>query len=126
MGVFDYFKNESDKRAEDVRTGAVAPSRSERQQCYLARDAYFACLDANGIVDALEDDARAAKVCGPQGAVFKKDCAAQWVSSNPTFLTPPPFPRGIGGRSRTRAHVSGNRYHTLRNGAYKTFRRRRD
>ena len=80
MGIFDYFKSESDKRAEEVRTGAVAPSRTERQKCYVARDAYFTCLDANGIVDAVKDEKRAARACGPQSADFEKDCAVQWVS----------------------------------------------
>lgn len=80
MGLFDYFRTESDKRANDVRSGAVAPSRSERQKCYVARDAYFACLDANGIIDAVKDEKQAAKVCGAQSAEFEKDCAAQWVS----------------------------------------------
>lgn len=80
MGLLDYFRNESDRRADEVRSGAVAPSRTERQRCYVARDAYFACLDANGIVDALKDEKGAAKACGRQGADFEKDCAAQWVS----------------------------------------------
>lgn len=80
MGLFDYFRNESDRRADEVRSGAVAPSRSERQRCYIARDAYFACLDANGIIDAVKDEKRAAKACGAQSADFERDCAAQWVS----------------------------------------------
>ncbi|KAL1875946.1 hypothetical protein VTK73DRAFT_9657 [Phialemonium thermophilum] len=79
MGLTDFFKSESDKRAEEIRSGAVAPSRSERQRCYAARDAFFACLDANGIVDAIKDEKQALRACGRQSADFERDCAAQWV-----------------------------------------------
>jgi cytochrome c oxidase assembly factor 6 len=80
MGLFGLFAaSDADKRATEVRTGAVAPSRAERKQCWLARDAYFACLDANNIVDALKDDKAAAKACGAESAGFEKDCATQWV-----------------------------------------------
>ncbi|KAH6615568.1 cytochrome oxidase c subunit VIb-domain-containing protein [Chaetomium sp. MPI-SDFR-AT-0129] len=82
MGLFDYFTSSSpaDKRATEVRTGAVAPTRAERDRCWVARDAYFACLDANGIVDALKDEKAAAKACGSAGEGFERDCAAQWVT----------------------------------------------
>ncbi|KAK4032982.1 cytochrome oxidase c subunit VIb-domain-containing protein [Parachaetomium inaequale] len=72
-----------DKRATEVRTGAVAPTRAERAQCWAARDTYFACLDAHGIVDALDDAdgrKRAAAACRGESAGFEKDCAAQWVT----------------------------------------------
>ncbi|KAG7293729.1 hypothetical protein NEMBOFW57_003786 [Staphylotrichum longicolle] len=77
-GIFP--ASEADKRATEVRTGAVAPSRAERQKCWEARDAYFACLDAHGIVDALKDDKAAARACGSESAGFEKDCATQWVT----------------------------------------------
>lgn len=81
MGLFGIFGGaETDKRADEVRSGAVAPLRTERQKCYIARDAYFACLDANNIVDALKDEKAAAKACGSQNKEFERDCAAQWVS----------------------------------------------
>ncbi|KAK4111525.1 hypothetical protein N656DRAFT_780226 [Canariomyces notabilis] len=87
MGLFSIFgstssNSEETKRASEIRTGAVAPSRAERQRCWAARDAYFACLDKAGIVDALKEDgaAAAAKACGQESAEFDKDCAAQWVT----------------------------------------------
>jgi cytochrome c oxidase assembly factor 6 len=103
-----------DKRATEVRTGAVAPTRAERAQCWAARDTYFACLDAHGIVDALDDaDGRkkAAAACRAESAGFEKDCAAQWVRDFFTSLSflsfflsqPPPCPGGLidgGGRRR--------------------------
>jgi len=80
MGFFGLFgRTESDKRGDDIRAGTVAPSRAERQRCWEARDGYFACLDANNIVDALKEDKKAAKMCGKQSAQFEKDCATQWV-----------------------------------------------
>ncbi|KAL0765069.1 hypothetical protein CaCOL14_012328 [Colletotrichum acutatum] len=79
MGLFSSFQSEEAKRAEEVRTGAVAPDRSERRKCWEARDAYFGCLDRNVIVDALKDDAKARKACPAENQVFERDCAAAWV-----------------------------------------------
>ncbi|KAK4226676.1 cytochrome oxidase c subunit VIb-domain-containing protein [Podospora fimiseda] len=81
MALFGLFgrSSEEQKRADSIRTGAVAPTRSERQKCWEARDAYFACLDANNIVDALKEDKKAAKVCKLEGQKFEADCATQWV-----------------------------------------------
>ncbi|KAK4131044.1 hypothetical protein BT67DRAFT_389196 [Trichocladium antarcticum] len=80
MGILNnlFPASESDKRATEVRTGAVAPTRAERKQCWVARDAYFACLDAHNIMDALQDERAAAKACGAESAGFEKDCATQW------------------------------------------------
>ena len=62
MGLFDYFSTSpTEKRAEEVRTGAVAPSRSERLRCWESRDLYFGCLDKAGILDALKDEKEAAR-----------------------------------------------------------------
>ncbi len=80
MGLFGSFKSEADKRADEVRHGHVAPSREERQKCWVARDTYFACLDANGIIDPLKDSKAASKACRGQETEFEHDCAAQWVS----------------------------------------------
>ncbi|KAK4457750.1 cytochrome c oxidase assembly factor 6 [Cladorrhinum samala] len=82
MGLFPFFGSQSEesKRATEVRTGAVAPSRAERQKCWEARDAYFACLDRNNIVDALKEDKKAGKVCGAESQKFEGDCAIQWVT----------------------------------------------
>lgn len=86
MGLLDFLSPETDKRAEEVRSGAVAPLRTERQKCYVARDAYFACLDANNIVDALKDEKAAARACGAQSKDFERDCASQWVGTLYTQL----------------------------------------
>lgn len=80
MGLTDFWKSSTDKRADEVRSGAVAPSRTERKKCWESRDAYFACLDRNNILDALKDDKPAAKQCGGESALFERDCATEWVT----------------------------------------------
>ncbi len=55
------------------------PLRSARDKCYAARDAFFACLDAHMIVDALADPAAVDKVCGRQDQTLQRDCAQSWV-----------------------------------------------
>ncbi|KAL0936975.1 Cytochrome c oxidase subunit 6B-like protein new16 [Colletotrichum truncatum] len=80
MGLFSAFqKSDEDRRAEEVRSGARAPDRSERRKCWEARDAYFGCLDRNAITDALKDDGKARKACPKENADFERDCAAAWV-----------------------------------------------
>ncbi|GKT64056.1 oxidoreductase-like protein [Colletotrichum tofieldiae] len=78
MGLFSSFQSEETRRAEEVRTGARAPDRSERRKCWDARDAYFGCLDRNTIVDAVKDDDKARKACPAEDAVFERDCATAW------------------------------------------------
>ncbi|KAL2278995.1 hypothetical protein FJTKL_13985 [Diaporthe vaccinii] len=80
MGLTDFWKSSTDKRADEVRSGAVAPTRTERKRCWESRDAYFACLDRNNILDAIKDDKAAAKQCGGQSTAFERDCASEWVS----------------------------------------------
>jgi cytochrome c oxidase assembly factor 6 len=86
MGWFSAFQTPEQKRAEDIRTGAVAPTRSERQLCYTSRDAYFGCLDRANILDAEKNGKEAAKACPKETAEFERDCAAQWVSCSTTVL----------------------------------------
>lgn len=87
MGILDIFTPaDTDKRAEEVRKGTVAPLRTERSKCYAARDAYFACLDANNIIDALKDEKASEKACGAQSKEFERDCATAWVGFGLPFL----------------------------------------
>lgn len=58
----------------------IAPDRSERARCWEARDAYFKCLDREGIVDSLSEKDKAEKGCASDGRAFEKNCAASWVS----------------------------------------------
>lgn len=81
MGLWPFASSQEDTRAESIRSGTAVPTRSERTVCWAARDQYFACLDANNIVDATKDPgaASAARLCAPQSAEFERDCAVAWV-----------------------------------------------
>ena len=84
MGFFGLFSSPSPQAtaAEEVRSGARAPSRQERELCWAARDAYFGCLDAHSVVDALSEPGKstAAAKCAAQSDGFERDCARAWVS----------------------------------------------
>ena len=96
MGLFGLIPdNEADKRAAEVRAGTVAPTRSERQRCWEARDGFFACLDANNIVDPLKNEKEANKACRAEHAKFEQDCAAQWVCNTHTHTHTPYLSLGI-------------------------------
>lgn len=133
MGLTDFWKSPTDKRADEVRSGAVAPSRTERRRCWESRDAYFACLDRNNILDAIKDDKAAAKQCSAEAVGFEKDCAAEWVSRMPNS-------QGEGERGGVTAQGRGRiprgrmaksfsllqyRLHTSRSGAWQSTTRSR-
>lgn len=67
-------------RADAIRSGAAIPTRAERQQCWDARDAYFSCLDAHDILDAMRDPAAARRACPSESDGFERSCAAAWVT----------------------------------------------
>lgn len=57
----------------------IAPDRTSRAKCYEARDAFFQCLDKNGILDAIKEEDKASKECGDVEKVFGRECAGSWV-----------------------------------------------
>lgn len=59
--------------------GYIAPDRSARAQCWEGRDAFFRCLDRNGIMDSVKEDEKARQSCAPELKEFEKACAASWV-----------------------------------------------
>jgi cytochrome c oxidase assembly factor 6 len=59
----------------------IAPDRTQRAKCWEARDAYFSCLDKNGIIDSITEKGKAEKACGKEGKGFEGNCASSWVSS---------------------------------------------
>jgi len=109
MGVLDYFTASSpdDKRREEVRTGAVAPDRSERKRCWEARDKYFACLDRHDVIDPVTGEGKAVadKNCAAEDAVFGQDCATAWVCL--FFVLSLFLFVFLGGTSRKRGFVCG-------------------
>jgi len=50
--------------------------REERQRCWDARDAYYACLNATGVVVPGEESS---KQCRAENKAFVKNCAKSWV-----------------------------------------------
>ncbi|KAI5297986.1 hypothetical protein KEM55_003979 [Ascosphaera atra] len=63
--------------------GVIAPNRSSRQQCWIARDNFFGCLDKHDIVDSIRHDKEARSSCGKEMAEFEGACAKAWVSGYP-------------------------------------------
>jgi cytochrome c oxidase assembly factor 6 len=53
----------------------TAVTRGARQQCWDARDAYFACLDARGVLKAGDE----AGACASQEVTYGENCAKSWV-----------------------------------------------
>ncbi|PNS21612.1 hypothetical protein CAC42_971 [Sphaceloma murrayae] len=70
--------------AEDTRPSSVdgykAPDRNARALCWEGRDAFFDCLEKNGIVDSIRNHEKAKEACSPQLQQFERDCAASWVT----------------------------------------------
>ncbi|KAF7311902.1 hypothetical protein MIND_00201600 [Mycena indigotica] len=53
------------------------PTRQDRQACWDARDAYYACLDSAGVV---RPGSEGPKVCRAENRVYERSCAQSWVS----------------------------------------------
>ncbi|KAI2467350.1 cytochrome oxidase c subunit VIb-domain-containing protein [Annulohypoxylon bovei var. microspora] len=82
MGFFGFFSSADDQRKQEVRTGARAPDRTERKQCWDARDDFFKCLDKHDVIDSLNGDGKkiAEKQCSKESKGFEENCATAWVS----------------------------------------------
>ncbi|PGH21575.1 hypothetical protein AJ80_03135 [Polytolypa hystricis UAMH7299] len=65
------------KKAADG--GAIAPDRSSRAQCYIARDTFFNCLDENSIIDAIKEDGPVRSKCPKEIKDFEDACSKTWV-----------------------------------------------
>lgn len=81
MGIFDYFSSPDAKRKQEVRSGAVAPDRSERKRCWEARDGFYSCLDKHNVIDSTKGEGKAiaARECANEDKKFGEDCATAWV-----------------------------------------------
>lgn len=82
MVLWGWLSSPEEKRASDVRTGAIAPDRSERKRCWDARDEFYACLDKHNVIDALSDEGKKIvdKECVPEHKKFEQNCASTWVT----------------------------------------------
>lgn len=73
MGWFGSSSSSSSDSASDKGL------RQNRKQCWESRDAYFACLDAQGIVKPGDEGNACAAVKRP----YEKNCAKSWVCATP-------------------------------------------
>ncbi|GAP92414.1 putative oxidoreductase-like protein [Rosellinia necatrix] len=82
MGLFGLFSSQDEKRKEEVRTGARAPDRNERRQCWDARDSFYQCLDKHDVIDSLTGEGKktADKQCAQEDQAFQQNCATAWVT----------------------------------------------
>ncbi|RAR04659.1 cytochrome c oxidase subunit vib protein [Stemphylium lycopersici] len=82
MGWFGS-SSKDDSGVKKTEGGAFeSPSRSNRKQCYAARDAFFECLDKNNVLDSINTKSgrdKAASFCGQFDHEFEKNCAHSWV-----------------------------------------------
>lgn len=78
MGWLPWSSNDSTKASDG---GRIAPDRSSRARCWEGRDAFFACLDRNNILDAIKDDKEARRKCAKEVAEFEAACSQTWVCS---------------------------------------------
>lgn len=79
-----WFSSSADEGGVKKTSGGAfeTPSRSNRKQCYAARDAFFECLDKNNILDSINTKngrEKAASSCGQLDKEFEKNCAHTWV-----------------------------------------------
>ncbi|GAA6027749.1 hypothetical protein JCM8097_008015 [Rhodosporidiobolus ruineniae] len=69
-----WFSSSSAPATSEPQPGA-APDRSARADCWNHRDAYYACLDKNGVsVPGQEGDK-----CKKENDQYKGKCAASWI-----------------------------------------------
>ncbi|KJY00336.1 hypothetical protein TI39_contig336g00043 [Zymoseptoria brevis] len=81
MGLFSSSSPASPPAPEPSNDGGfIAPDRTARAQCWEGRDNFFACLERNGIVDSVREDAKARAACAPELKEFEKVCASSWVT----------------------------------------------
>ncbi|KAF8420387.1 cytochrome oxidase c subunit VIb-domain-containing protein [Tirmania nivea] len=77
MGWF--FRSAEPPAAKPTSADCIAPNRSQRVRCWEARDAFFKCLDANGVIDSMKYKDLATEKCGKEDIEFGKECVASWV-----------------------------------------------
>ena len=80
MGLFGSSNNSPPTPKLSSDGAPIAPDRTQRARCWEARDAYFQCLDKNGIIDSITEKSKAEKACGAVGKGLDTNCASSWVS----------------------------------------------
>ncbi|KAJ5582271.1 hypothetical protein N7535_000891 [Penicillium sp. DV-2018c] len=77
MGWLPWSSGDSKDTASDG--GRIAPDRTSRARCWEGRDAFFACLDKNDILDGIKEDQKARQKCAKEVAEFEAACSQSWV-----------------------------------------------
>jgi hypothetical protein len=83
MGWFSSGPKDDGGPAKTSGGAFESPSRSNRKQCYAARDAFFECLDKNNVLDSINTKSgrdKAQSFCSQLDQEFEKNCAHSWVS----------------------------------------------
>jgi hypothetical protein len=83
MGWFSSGPKDDGGPAKTSGGAFESPSRSNRKQCYAARDAFFECLDKNNVLDSINTKTgrdKAQSFCSQLDQEFEKNCAHSWVS----------------------------------------------
>jgi hypothetical protein len=66
----------SSSSSSTTPVAGAAPNREERAACWTARDAYFTCLDQNGVIAAGDDKGP----CQREKKGYEGSCSRSWVS----------------------------------------------
>jgi len=78
MFGFDSSSSSASSSSSSTPVQAAAPNREERAACWTARDAYFTCLDQNGVIAAGDDKGP----CQREKKGYEGSCSRSWVSSS--------------------------------------------
>lgn len=91
MGWLPWSSGDSNKASDG---GRIAPDRTSRARCWEGRDAFFACLDRNDILDGIKDDKEARRKCAKEVAEFEAACSATWVRTDSLYRAVDACPKG--------------------------------
>jgi len=79
MFGFGSSSSSSSSSSSTTPVAGAAPNREERAACWTARDAYFTCLDQNGVIAAGDDKGP----CQREKKGYEGSCSRSWVSLLP-------------------------------------------
>jgi hypothetical protein len=74
-GILTRSRSDVDSQSTANMAPETSVTRKDRTKCWESRDAYFACLDAQGILYAGKEKG----VCTSENARYHENCAKSWV-----------------------------------------------
>lgn len=72
----------SSSSSSSAPVAGAAPNREERAACWTNRDAYFTCLDQNGVIAAGDDKGP----CQKEKKGYEGSCSRSWVSQQAAWI----------------------------------------